>query len=89
VPFTHAAFRAAWVEGRDLTSPDILSVLATSVGLEGALVAAATEYKAALVAQTEEAVRRGAFGAPTFFVGEEMFVGNDRLDFVEQALRAG
>lgn len=89
VPFTHAAFRAAWVEGRDLTSPEVLSALATSVGLEGALVAAATEYKAALVAQTEEAVRRGAFGAPTFFVGEEMFVGNDRLDFVEQALRAG
>jgi 2-hydroxychromene-2-carboxylate isomerase len=89
VPFTHAAFRAAWVEGRDLTSPEVLSALATSVGLEGALVAAAPEYKAALVAQTEEAVRRGAFGAPTFFVGEEMFVGNDRLDFVEQALRAG
>ncbi len=89
VPFTHAAFHAAWVEGRDLTSPEVLSALATSVGLEGALVAAATEYKAALVAQTEEAVRRGAFGAPTFFVGEEMFVGNDRLDFVEQALRAG
>jgi 2-hydroxychromene-2-carboxylate isomerase len=35
----------------------------------------------------EEAVERGAFGAPTFFVGDEMFWGNDRLDFVEEALR--
>jgi 2-hydroxychromene-2-carboxylate isomerase len=87
-PFTHAAFRAAWVEGRDLTSPEVLSGVALSVGLDGAsLVAAAPDYKAALTSQTEEAVRRGAFGAPTFFVGEEMFVGNDRLDFVEQALR--
>lgn len=88
VAFTHAAFRAAWAEGRDLTSPDVLSAIASSIGLDGAsLVAAAPEQKAALVAQTEEAVRRGAFGAPTFFVGDEMFVGNDRLDFVEEALR--
>ena len=36
---------------------------------------------------SEEAVERGAFGAPTFFVGDEMFWGNDRLDFVEEALR--
>lgn len=90
VPFTHAAFRAAWVDGRDLTSPEVLAAVAASVGLDGAaLVAAAPEQRAALVAQTDEAVRRGAFGAPTFFVGEEMFVGNDRLDFVEEALRAG
>jgi 2-hydroxychromene-2-carboxylate isomerase len=39
------------------------------------------------MAQTDEAVRRGAIGAPTFFVGEDMFVGNDRLDFVEEALK--
>jgi len=35
---------------------------------------------------TEEAVARGVFGAPTFFVGEQMFWGQDRLDFVDQAL---
>lgn len=39
-----------------------------------------------LKATTEEAVARGAFGAPTFFVGDEMFFGQDRLDFVEEAL---
>jgi 2-hydroxychromene-2-carboxylate isomerase len=88
VPFTHAAYRAAWVEGRDLTSPEVIAAVGASVGLDGAaLVAAAPDEKAALVAQTEEAVTRGSFGAPTFFVGDELFIGNDRLDFVEEALR--
>ena len=43
------------------------------------------EVKAALVAQTEQAVARGAFGAPTCFVGDEMFFGQDRFDFVAEA----
>ncbi len=88
-PFTHAMFRAAWADGRDVTLPDVIAAVGAEVGLDGtALVAAAPEHKAALAAQTDEAVRRGSFGAPTFFVGEELFVGNDRLDFVEEALRA-
>ena len=40
-----------------------------------------------LIANTEQAVNRGVFGAPTFFVGEQMFFGQDRLDFVIEALR--
>ncbi|MDP7357260.1 MAG: DsbA family protein, partial [Pseudomonadales bacterium] len=39
-----------------------------------------------LIANTEEAVNRGVFGAPTFFVGEQMFFGQDRLDFVAEAI---
>ncbi|MEL7231798.1 MAG: 2-hydroxychromene-2-carboxylate isomerase [Pseudomonadota bacterium] len=46
------------------------------------------ETKQMLRANTEEAVERGAFGAPTFFVGDEMFFGHDRLDYAEEALRA-
>ena len=46
------------------------------------------ESKAMLRANTEEAVERGAFGAPTFFVGDEMFFGHDRLDYAEEALLA-
>jgi len=46
------------------------------------------KVKAALVANTEEAVSRGVFGAPTVFVGEQMFFGQDRLDFVREALGA-
>ena len=44
--------------------------------------------KEKLKANTDEAVARGVFGAPTFFVGDEMHFGQDRLDFVEEALRA-
>ncbi|MCR9079309.1 MAG: 2-hydroxychromene-2-carboxylate isomerase [Hyphomonadaceae bacterium] len=46
------------------------------------------ETKAILRANTEEAVARGAFGAPTFFVGDQMFFGHDRLDYAEEALTA-
>ena len=53
--------------------------------LEGA---SAPGVKAELRATTDEAVSRGAFGAPTFFVGDEMFFGADRLPFVESALVA-
>jgi 2-hydroxychromene-2-carboxylate isomerase len=89
VPFSRAVFHAAWAEERDVTSPEVLSGLAAGVGLDGpALLAAAPAFKEALVRQTSEAVERGAFGAPTFFVGDELFTGNDRLDFVEEALRA-
>jgi 2-hydroxychromene-2-carboxylate isomerase len=88
VPYTHAAFRAYWGEGRDLAQADVVQAVASSVGLDGAaLVAAAPTMKERLAAQTQEAVDRGAFGAPTFFVRGEMFVGNDRLEFVEEALR--
>jgi 2-hydroxychromene-2-carboxylate isomerase len=87
-PFTQAVFRAVWAEGKDIGDPEVLAAVADGAGLAGkALVAAAPDYKAALAAQTQEAVDRGAFGAPAFFVGQELFVGNDRMDFVEEALR--
>jgi len=86
-PFTHAVFRACWAEGQDIASPEVLDRLAAGLGL-GPLVAQAPGEKEALLRNTAEAVERGAFGAPTFFVGAELFVGNDRLDFVEEALRA-
>jgi 2-hydroxychromene-2-carboxylate isomerase len=90
VPFTHAVYRAAWAEGKDIAVPEALAAVLEAAGLDGQrLVAAAPDHKAALIAQTDEAVQRGAFGAPTFFAGPEMFVGNDRLDFVEEALRRG
>ncbi len=86
--FSHAVFRAYWGEGQDISSPDLVARLASSAGLDGpAIVAAAPRFKEALARNTQEAVDRGAFGAPTFFVAGEMFVGNDRLDFVEEALR--
>ena len=94
VPYTHAVYRACWAEGKDLADPQVLAAAASAAGLDGAaVVAAAPRYKEALARQTQEAVERGAFGAPTFFVatagGEEMFVGNDRLDFACEALAGG
>lgn len=89
VPFTHAMYRAYWAEGRDLSDPAVIAEVAGKVGLDGAaLLADAPNHKEALKAQTQEAIDRGSFGAPTFFVGQEMFVGNDRLDFAVEALAA-
>jgi 2-hydroxychromene-2-carboxylate isomerase len=91
-PFALALFRAYWVEDRDITADATLTAAATTAGLDGGELLAGCELPAvkdALRAATEEAARRGAFGAPTFFVGEQMFWGNDRLSFVEQALGEG
>lgn len=81
-----ALFSAYWVDGRDVASPE---VVADVLGVEAVARAQEQSVKDALKAATDEAVARGAFGVPTFFVGGEMFFGNDRLPFVERALRAG
>ena len=94
--FTREGFSLYWEEGgapKGLSEADEdgpVSEIARRIGedpeevLEGA---AAPEAKQALVAATTEALERGVFGAPAFFVGEEMFWGNDRLHFVEEALQ--
>ena len=67
-------------------------MVVSQAGLDGPALLARTqepEVKDRLLKNTEASVARGTFGAPTFFVGEELFVGNDRLDFVEAALRTG
>lgn len=82
-------FNAAFVTDQDLSDPDVLTAIVTEAGLDaGALLddIADPSIKAELRATTEEAVERGAFGAPTLFVGDQMFFGNDRFDFVRAAL---
>ena len=86
-----ALFEGLWLRERDLSDIDVLGQTLTEAGLDAAHWAALAQeqtVKDNLKATTEEAVERGVFGAPTFFVGEEMFFGQDRLDFVEEALRA-
>ena len=86
-----ALFEGLWLRERDLSDIDVLGKTLTEAGLDPAHWAAEAQDQAVkerLKATTEEAVARGVFGAPTFFVGEEMFFGQDRLDFVEEALRA-
>lgn len=89
--FHEVVYPAFWAEGENLGDEAVVRRVLEGAGLDGkALLRAAGEpdAKASLRATTDEAVARGAFGAPTFFVGEEMFFGTDRLDFVEAALRA-
>lgn len=88
--FASAVFNALWVAGKNLGDPAVLSEVLSAAGFAPpALLALAADeaVKAKLKANTEEAVRRGAFGAPTFYIGEQMYFGQDRLDFVAEALR--
>jgi 2-hydroxychromene-2-carboxylate isomerase len=80
-----ALFRAYWVDNQDLTRPEVIARL---VGEAPVLAAVDPDIKLQLRTTTDEAVGRGAFGAPTVFVGEEMFFGNDRLIFVEAHARS-
>ncbi|ASL46347.1 2-hydroxychromene-2-carboxylate isomerase [Burkholderia sp. AD24] len=72
-----------FVDDRNIDEPDLVARALSELDLpaEEIIAAALSEQnKRAMRAQTDEAVRRGIFGAPTFFVGEEMFWGNDRLE---------
>lgn len=85
---TAAAFKAMWVDQQKLDDPNALELLADNAGVGVAKLAgwiSAETVKAELRRNTDEAARRGAFGAPTFFVDEDMFFGQDRLDWVEEA----
>lgn len=87
----HRLFEAIWVEDRDPTSGDELAFCANDAGIDARKLAETVpsqEVKDALREATGEAIRRGAFGAPTFFAGETMLWGNDRIDLLVEMLRA-
>ena len=87
--YVKAMFEALWTRQRNLADPAVLAEVLTEAGLDAQAFTAwvaEDEVKAALKAATEEAIQRGVFGAPTCFVGGEMFFGQDRLDFVDEAL---
>jgi 2-hydroxychromene-2-carboxylate isomerase len=89
VAITLALYRAMWSEKKTLANAaDVLAAIANA-GIDAQSIAAridSPEVAARLDANTEEAAQRGVFGAPTVFVGEAMFFGNDRLDFVREEL---
>jgi len=87
--YHRAIYPAFWVDSANLGEPEVIRSVLVKASLNANLLLARIEepdVKEQLRLNTEEAVRRGVFGAPTFFVGEEMFWGNDRLTFVEEAL---
>jgi len=84
-----ALFAAMWRDGKNVGDAEVLGEVLEAAGLDAAAFLAGIEkpeVKERLKANTAEAVERGAFGAPTFFVDGEMFFGNDRLDFLEAKL---
>jgi 2-hydroxychromene-2-carboxylate isomerase len=87
--FLASIFTALWAKGANLSDPAVVAATLVGAGFDAAEVfslANDAAIKAALKANTEEAVARGVFGAPTVFVGEAMFFGQDRLDFIREAL---
>lgn len=83
-------FRAMWVDGENLGDAAVVEEVLRRAGFDAAAFAALVAdpaVKEALKQNTAEAVARGAFGAPTMFVDDQMFFGQDRLDFVREALR--
>jgi 2-hydroxychromene-2-carboxylate isomerase len=84
-----AVFKALWAKPVNMGDPAVVATTLAAAGFDPTAFEALVsdpEVKAQLVANTEEAVRRGVFGAPSCFVGDEMFFGQDRLDFVRDAL---
>ena len=87
--FIDCLFQALWVEGRSLDDPATVASVLTEHGFDPNEVLALTadeKVKNALKNNTETAVRRGVFGAPSMFVDDQLFFGQDRLDFVLEAL---
>ena len=88
-PYMAAVFRAIWVDAQNLNDPATVAAVLQAAGFDAAALLALTqepEVKDRLKALTQEAIDRGVFGAPTFFAGGQMFWGQDRLDFVKEAL---
>jgi 2-hydroxychromene-2-carboxylate isomerase len=87
--FLALVYAAMWDKGINMNDPAVTAAMLVEGGFDPAMVFTLVndaDIKAALKANTQEAVRRGAFGAPTVFVGDTMFFGQDRLDFVREAL---
>lgn len=88
--FVDCLFKALWVEGRNLNDPQTVAAVLTENGFAPLEIMALTNdelVKAALKENTEAAIKRGVFGAPSMFIGDQLFFGQDRLDFLEEALR--
>lgn len=87
--FMHAVMRAYWGEAKDISDPAVIAQVVSENGFSADLLAAAQSQavKDRLRANSDEAVERGAFGAPAFFLGGELYWGNDQLPHLEALLQ--
>jgi 2-hydroxychromene-2-carboxylate isomerase len=87
--YVDAVFKAMWAEPKKMDDPEVAATALQQAGLDGARLIARTqepEVKERLLKNTEASVVRGTFGSPTFFVGDEIFFGKDRLRDVEEEI---
>ncbi|MBR1122371.1 2-hydroxychromene-2-carboxylate isomerase [Bradyrhizobium lablabi] len=90
-PYFHAVYHHMWEEPKKMDDPAVMISALQASGIDAARIAAKSQepaIKGRLVQLTEDAVARGAFGSPTFFVGGEMFFGKDQLRDVEEEILA-
>lgn len=88
--YIDAGLVVMWEEGLKMDDPEVYVAAMSKAGLDGTALLERTQdaaVKARLVENTAAAVERGAFGIPTFYVGDEMFFGKDRLEQVEEEIR--
>ena len=89
VALTGAILRAVWAEERDIADPITLAAIATALNLDGADLLARAEQKKindSKAADSQKAMERGVFGAPSYLYKDELFWGQDRLEFLARAL---
>ncbi len=87
--YLDAVMPAMWEDGKKMDDPEVIKAVLDAAGIDGAHILARigeADVKAKLVANTESAVERGAFGIPTFYVDGDIYFGKDRLRDVEEAI---
>ena len=90
-PYVEAVYQAMWEDGRKMDDPAVIAETLAAAGLPAQDIIAKTQdqtVKDRLMASTTRAVERGVFGSPSFFVGDQLYFGKDRLRDVEEALAA-
>jgi 2-hydroxychromene-2-carboxylate isomerase len=88
--YVDAVYEATWVGEKNMGDPEVVAATLAAAGLDAEALLALSQdpqVKSELAEATEAAVARGVFGAPTLFMDGEMYFGQDRLDFIEEALR--
>lgn len=92
IRLAHAVLRAVWQQERNPADPTTLAALMTECGLDAEEVmslGAEPRWAERRTADTQAALERGVFGAPSYVIGDEIFWGQDRLEFVERHLARG